>query len=199
MNYPPFCVRCSRHLHQHNPQSLCHKCKISKPDFDFVWAACLYNQTLKKLIHQFKYQHKTYLRNVFADTMLSFLKAYQLDIQQFHIIVPIPLSGERFRERGFNQTQLLAERIAQSYHIPLSVHNFVKRRATQSQSLLDQKNRWTNVRGAFTIKNSQMFDQKNILIIDDLLTTGATSSEAARTLKKIGAGRVGVFTLAITP
>lgn len=150
------------------------------------------------MIHQFKYNQKTYLRKPFARFIENFIQIYRLDIKQFDIIVPIPLFSSRLRERGYNQSQLLAEQISCKYHIALSLNNLIRIRNTEHQTVLSKKERWTNVGGAFRITSSYEFSGKNILIIDDLLTTGATASEAATTLKDAGAEKVGVLTLAIT-
>lgn len=130
--------------------------------------------------------------------MIDFLETYNLDIAQFHRLVPIPLFAVRLRERGYNQSRLLAEAVGQQHRIVLSRNNLVRVRATEHQTFLSEKERWTNIRGAFRIKHPAEFSGKNILIIDDLLTTGATASEAARTLKDAGAKTVGLLTLAIT-
>jgi ComF family protein len=170
----------------------------TKPHFDFAWAACPYNDPLKHLIHQYKYNQRTYLREFFARLMVDFVRAYHLDIQQFDSILPVPLHSTRLRERGYNQSQLLAERVAEEYHINLSTNNLIRARHTEHQTLLNEKERWTNIHEAFRIRHPTEVSRKNILVIDDLLTTGATASETARALKNAGAGTVGVFTLAIT-
>jgi len=166
--------------------------------FDFAWAACLYKDPLKRMIYQFKYNQKTYLFKSFTQLIVNFIQIYRLDIKQFDIITPIPLYPSRLRERGYNQSQLLAERIARKYHIKLSLKNLVRILNTEHQTFLTEKERWTNIHGAFRIIDSAKFSGKNILIIDDLLTTGATASEAAGTLKDAGAKTVGALTLAIT-
>ena len=130
--------------------------------------------------------------------MINLIETYRFDINQFDEIVPIPLFSSRLRERGYNQSQLLAEEIGRKYKINLSLKNLTRVRATEHQTLLSEKERWTNICGAFRIKNPAGFSGKNILIIDDLLTTGATASEAARTLKDAGVKTVGILTLAIT-
>ncbi|MCK5083911.1 MAG: ComF family protein [Candidatus Omnitrophica bacterium] len=130
--------------------------------------------------------------------MITFLETYCLDIRQFNKIVPIPLFSSRLRERGYNQSQLLAEEIGHKYKINLSLNNLARIRETEHQTLLSRKERWTNICGAFRIKHPVRFSGKNILIIDDLLTTGATASEAAHMLKNAGAKTVGILTLAIT-
>lgn len=198
LNKPPFCVRCSRYLGKDAQNSRCRECAKTDPAFDFAWSACLYAEPLKTLIHSFKYGQKTGLRHLFIDLMASFVMTYGLDIAQFDLMVPVPLSSTRLRERGYNQARLLGEGMAREFSVPLSVNNLIRRRHTQQQTLLDEKERWTNIEGAFTIKHSEALAHKNILIIDDLLTTGATASEAARVLKEAGAGTVGVLALAIT-
>lgn len=130
--------------------------------------------------------------------MTDFVRAYRLDIKQFDVIVPVPLHPARLRERGYNQSQLLAEHLAEEYQISLAGNSLVRVRHTEHQTLLNEKERWTNIHEAFRIGHSAEVSCKNILVIDDLLTTGATASETARTLKNAGAATVGVFTLAIT-
>ncbi len=198
LNRPPFCRKCSRYLGSHIKQIFCKECRNAKPSFDFAWSACLYEDPLKELIHLFKYNQKTQLRRLFADAMISFIKGYDLDIGQFDAIVPIPLSSTRLRERGYNQAHLLAKELAQAFSIPVEENHLRRARHTGPQSFLDEKQRWTNIKGAFTIRKLKNLQHKNILLIDDLLTTGATASEAARVLKDAGAGTVGVLTLAIT-
>jgi len=119
-------------------------------------------------------------------------------MSRFDMIVPIPLSRARLRERGYNQTQLLSEGLAQKFCRPQSLGNLTRVRHTQNQALLKKQQRWTNISGAFKIENPEEFHQRSILIIDDLFTTGATVSEAARVLKESGAKHVEALTLAIT-
>jgi len=176
----------------------CPACAKNDPQFDFAWAACLYSAPLRDLICKFKYNQKTYFRKIFAGLITDFVKNYRFDINQFDIITPIPLFPSRLRERGYNQSRLLAEQIAREYQLDLSLGNLVRIRNTEHQTLLSEKERWTNIHEAFRIKDSVKFSGKNVLIIDDLLTTGATASEAARTLKNAGAETVGVLALAIT-
>lgn len=154
-------------------------------------------EPLRGLMHRFKYEQRTYLRHIFCELMIEFIKTYYLDIHQFDLIVPMPLSTTRLRERGYNQSELLAARISSYYEIPLCSKNLLRLRHSPSQSTLSLKERWTNVHDAFRIKNHEIFKGRSVLIIDDLLTTGATASQAASTLKKAQAKTVGVLTLAI--
>jgi len=195
-NHPPFCRRCSRHLE--NPSvPYCRACQRRPFHFDLAWAACEYNGVMKHAIHLFKYGQKTALRRHFAGLIMSFLRAYRIDLSGYDRLCPVPLSPTRMRERTFNQAALLARELAPFLGVPLDEKLLQRRRNTKNQAKLSPKDRWTNIRGAFTIRNSSALNGQNILILDDLLTTGATASEAALALKQAGANRVGVLTLSI--
>ncbi len=120
-----------------------------------------------------------------------------IDFNQFDLIMPIPLHPTRLRERGYNQSALIAQKLSKEFNIPLINNNLIRIRNTPSQTNLNKKERWTNIKGAFKIKYPTNINKKFTLLIDDLLTTGATTSEAALTLKKSGAKKVGVLTIAI--
>ena len=196
-NRPPFCHHCSRHLVETNEQNLCPECLLHHHHFDRAWAAAIYNNTLKELIHLFKYKNKTLLRRDFAGILSAFIHDYNVDIGQFDIVVPIPLHTARLRERGYNQSELLAESLLKEFKIKPSFKNLVRKRHTKNQALLKKKDRWTNIQGAFKIKRPEEFSRKSVLIVDDLLTTGTTLSEAALILKEAGAHKVCALTLAI--
>ena len=196
-NIPPFCLKCSRHLEQPVKHPVCQSCRKIKPHFDFAWCACLYSNELKQLIHQFKYSQKTQLKHLFISLMVNFIQTYSLDIQQFDLIMPISLHTTRLRERGFNQSEILARGIAFQFDLNFCNNNLIRFRHTKPQASLRQKERWTNIQGAFRIKHPGAVKGKNILIIDDLLTTGSTASEAACILKSAGVARVGILTLAV--
>jgi competence protein ComFC len=199
LNIPPFCPKCSRHLGKDPNYARCNSCQIFEQQFDFAWSACLYTDPLKDLIHSYKYHQKTLLRHTFSNLITGFIHRYNFDINQFDLIVPIPLHNTRLRERGYNQSELLAKNLSKKFNISLSINNLIRTRNTQTQTKLGQKERWTNIHQAFKIKNLKLFEGKNILLVDDLLTTGATASEAASALKESGANKVGVVTLAIAP
>ncbi len=197
-NRPPFCAKCSRFLSDDISQKLCRECRHNQYYFDRAWAAIIYNKTAQQLIHLFKYQNKTVLRKTFAKLILNFSKNYSLNISQYDLLVPVPLHPTRQRERGFNQSELLCQILSKEFQVPVSLHNLRRKRYSSKQALLSKKERWTNIRSAFTIGNPENFYHKNVIIVDDLFTTGATASEAAGVLKSAGAETVDVLTLAIT-
>ena len=197
LNNPPFCVTCGRHQDETYPPPRCRHCREQPPAFDFAWGACRFTPYVRGLLHQFKFRQRTYLRHAFVARMLDYAAHYNLDIDQFDAVVPMPLAPARQRERGYNQALLLAEPLARRFGKPLWRKVIVKSRMTAPQSSLGRKERFTNVRGAFRINPSERISGANILIIDDLLTTGATAAAAAHAAKSAGAGTVAVLTLAI--
>ncbi len=112
------------------------------------------------------------------------------------MIVPVPLHLERLRWRGFNQSLLLARAIGQARHTPVDPFLLERIRSTTPQTQLKGKERRTNVRGAFHVSDAEKLTGKTVLLIDDVYTSGATTEECARTLRRSGAATVDVFTLA---
>lgn len=197
-NIPPFCVRCSRNLSR-GESRVCRTCRRHPPDFDFAWSACLYKEPLRHTIHRFKYHHKTQYAAILASVTARFCERHSLDLTQFDALIPVPLHPARLRERGYNQARLLADSLSRIYAIPLKDNLLIRHRHLCHQTSLDSKERWTNIQGAFKITSLQPVYGKRFLLVDDLLTTGATASEAARTLKHAGALTVGLLTVAVTP
>ena len=136
------------------------------------------------------------MRHIFRNLIIEFLQRYQLDIHQFDCVIPVPLFPSRQRERGYNQSQILSEEICRQYSLVLNTHWLKRKRPTQPQVDLKRQERIANMAQAFTVSNRHNLHGKTILLVDDLITTGATASEAAKTLKKAGAQRVGFLALA---
>lgn len=147
-------------------------------------------------MHEYKYHGQTLWRHIFIHQMIHFIENNHIDIQQFDFIIPIPLHQTRNRERGYNQSLLLAEGLSQYYKIPINKTILKRIRYTKEQASLSRNKRLLNLKNAFRIKNPQIITNKSVLIVDDLLTTGTTASEAANTFKNSGAKITAVFTLA---
>jgi competence protein ComFC len=114
------------------------------------------------------------------------------------LIIPVPLHPRRLRWRGFNQAVLLARQVSRLHAIPLDPFILYRRRETPPQTQLAQDERRTNVRGAFMLHPEKSIDNKNLLLVDDVYTSGATVNECSRTLTKGGAKEVYVLTFART-
>ncbi len=196
-NTPPFCRRCGRQLKDKRlERNICHDC-VKKPfHFDRAFSACSYDGVIKELIREFKYKKKDYLGATLSRLMIEFIKEYSLPMEVIDYIVPVPLHETRIREREFNQAHVLSSHIASEFRKELLHDGLIRHRPTRIQAELGGEERFLNVKGSFSVKKPAAIKAKNILLVDDVLTTGATSSEAACALKKDGANIVFVLTLA---
>jgi len=196
-NQPPFCLRCGRSLSSHRlGKNICVACQRLNFHFDRALSPCAYEGVLKELISQFKYQGKDYLSKTLSRLLLNFIEEYDLPFQLFDLVMPVPLHKRKLREREFNQARLLSEELAAKLKLKLTGNGLIRIRDTATQTELNERERWINMQGSFTVKEEGKLKGKNILLIDDVLTTGATCSEAARVLKKAGCGVVFVLTVA---
>jgi competence protein ComFC len=164
--------------------------------FDRAFSPCIYEGVIKELIHAFKYKNKDHLGYTLSRLMTDFIKEFRIPVEFVDFIIPIPLHRSRLREREFNQAQVLSEHLAREFQKPVACDWLQRLRATKTQTDLERNMRLINVRGSFSVKEPQLVKGKNILLIDDVLTTGATSSEAAKALKQAGAQVVFAMTLA---
>lgn len=196
-NLPPFCCQCGRHLTAQNfAKNICSDC-IKKPlSFDRAFSPCIYEGVIKELLHQFKYNNKDYLGYTLSKFMINFIADNKLPVNYLDLIIPIPLHRSRLREREFNQAQILGDYIARNFNKAISSNLLLRHCQTKSQTGLNTNERFLNVKDTFSLNPRTSLRGKNIMLVDDVLTTGATSSEAARLLKKAGANIVFVLTLA---
>jgi len=164
--------------------------------FDRAFSVCVYDGVVKNLIHEFKYKDKQYLGKPLSKLLISFIKEYELPVSYIDYLIPMPLHRTKLREREFNQAQILCREIGAAIDKPLLENNLFRYRATETQASLEPHQRFLNVRGSFAVTEKQSVRGRNILLIDDVLTTGATASEAAQALKDAGANIVFVLTLA---
>ncbi len=197
-NTPPFCALCSRHLAHYTVDGVCSSCRNSSRHYDRAWGTYIYDEPMRKLMHSFKYNGKTALRRTFISSITNFIDTYHIPIRQYDCVAPIPLHPVRLRERGFNQAALLSEGLTQYYGLPHRPDLLRRLRPTDTQTVMDQKQRWTSLKCAFKINPSEIATEKSVLLVDDLLTTGATADAAAAALKEAGAAHVAVLSLAIT-
>lgn len=196
-NTPPFCHSCGRHLEKNNlVKNICPGCLKKKLYFDRAFSPCVYDGIIKNLIHDFKYKNKDYLGKPLSKLMIEFTKAYSLPIGDLDFIIPMPLSKAKLREREFNQAEVLSKHIAEEFKKDVLSDILLRHRHTRTQTDLEINERFENVRNSFSVTKNEVIKGKHLLLVDDVLTTGATSSEAALTLKNAGANIVFVLTLA---
>ncbi|MEA2103876.1 MAG: ComF family protein [Candidatus Cloacimonadota bacterium] len=173
---------------------ICDDCK-SKYHFDSVFAALKYNPIIKNLMHNFKYAEFKKLANYLGAYLVECLLEYPF-ISQIDYVIPIPLHKVKKRSRGFNQADLIAEFVANKLNIKFSSTLITRKKFTKSQTKLSKEKRKKNVSGAFCVPNPQILHGKNILLIDDVLTTGSTLSAAVSEILKTGANKIFAATLA---
>ncbi len=188
------CPRCAAPT----PSALeCGECLADPPAFDATVAAFRYRFPLDRLVQSFKFNENLALAPLFADAMIAVVRNH-LDSnggERPDRIVALPLASRRLATRGFNQSAVLAERVAQNLGIGYAPRGMLKIRDTPPQAGLDREARLKNVRGAFDCEGGEVVGQ-HVALLDDVMTTGATMSEAAGALKKAGARRVTVWVLA---
>lgn len=167
----------------------CGRCLVHPPHFDAAHAVFRYDFPVDRLIHALKYGHQLALAGWFGRQMGAGLDACEADC-----LLPLPLHPERLQERGFNQAAEIARSMASACSLPLARPALSRRRPTASQAELPLEERASNVRGAFECAAD--LAGRRILLVDDVMTSGATMDEAARTLKLHGAARVEVAIVA---
>ena len=189
----PHCVSCGRTLKNGGPR--CAHCRDAAFHFDRAYACTLYEGGTKELLHAFKFRNRKMLKSFFVKTMHGFFEKH-LRNERFDLAVSVPMDAERERERGFNQSRLLSAGLAGRLGIGEASNRLRCIRKNAPQSLLAKAGRRSNVKGSFAVKPGGCFLAKRVLLVDDILTTGHTASECARTLKAAGAAAVTVLTFA---
>jgi ComF family protein len=119
-----------------------------------------------------------------------------LEFRDYSLIIPVPLHIKKLRKRGFNQSIILANSLGKKWQIPINFSLLKRSKFTLTQTGLDKKERERNIKGAFEVKDKTKIAGRNIILIDDVYTTGATLNECAKKLIKAGAQKVAVLTLA---
>jgi ComF family protein len=187
-----FCARCRTPFLNRAPldeAGHCALCRLGLNGFDQVYSFGAYEGVLRELIHLFKFEGVRTLQRPLGALLAQALPRES----SFDAIVPMPLHWRRRWQRGFNQSELLAREIARRWSVPVCA--LVRRgRATAPQAGLTSAQRRTNVQGAFAVARS--LKGMRLLLIDDVLTTGATASACARALKQAGAVQVTLLALA---
>lgn len=186
-----FCVQCRAPFQNRFPldeEGRCGLCRRGARGFDAAYSFGFYEDELRKLIQLFKYGRVPTLAKPLGRLLRSALPREQ----SFDVIVPMPLHWRKRWQRGFNQAALLAREIGRRTHTP--VRNAMRRvRNTESQAGLTSAKRRENVSGAFRSRGPL---EGRVLLIDDVMTTGATAASCARALKRAGASHVTLLTLA---
>lgn len=192
----PLCILCGKPFYSEVlTDHLCGDCITGERYFSKARAVGYYDGVLRKAIHLFKYKLKIYLSLTLGNIM-SYQMQYLLKGDTYHSIIPVPLHPKRLRERGFNQALFLARSVSRKYEIPLDRDSLTRDRWTKPQVGLSERERKNNVKNAFYLLNNSKVKDKDILLVDDVYTSGNTAEECSRVLLEAGAQKVDVLTLA---
>ncbi len=220
--FPPVCLHCKRTIAKQNDW-LCENCrnsilyyntffcsvckarlpefkKICHPDAPFIMAGAMdyKNPAVRSLIHFFKYAGFESLGNLLGAKLANYFK--EINDGRFKkensVIVPMPLDFIKERQRGFNQSLLLAESVSANSGIPMVAHCLKRTPSSKPQSKLKAEERTENIRDRFLLEKAKDIAEKNIILIDDVFTTGATAREAVKMIKRTGTKSVLLLALA---
>lgn len=196
--FPVFCLGCEK-----EGQWLCHDCKQKVKFWDYnkcpycqktkqcdcqqqfvinnIFVGCNYDENIviQNALRSFKYKYATKLAQ---DLMSIFLNQQVEFFSDIDIIIPVPLHKKRLKQRGFNQSDILAQILAKQYNLELQTELVHRKISTKQQAKLNKKQRIYNVKNAFQCNNLSKIKQKTVLLVDDVLTTGSTINECAKAL-----------------
>jgi len=193
---PPFCERCGLPY----PGAItapfeCSNCREMGFHFSSARSAVVAHDVVREVIHRYKYQRalwfEPFLARLFLDRAVPALRARDWDF-----ILPVPLHPMKRREREFNQAERLAGQLSSATGIPLNPGLLGRIRPTATQTLLTRQQRAANMRGAFAVRSGVRLNGQRVVLVDDVFTTGATTSACAEALRAAGAGDVCVWTVA---
>ena len=210
--YPPVCGICGKF----NQDFLCKKCqkmleaeakfKIDKVDnqeyfFENHLYIFKYEGIIRNTIIKYKFNEKSYLYKTFVNFLLKNEKFFKI-LESYDTIIPVPISKKRKKQRGYNQSELIAKEIAKKLKIDLDISSLCKQKDIIEQSKLSKEERVENIKGAYIlqkqnyIQNENVLEDKKIILIDDVFTTGSTANECCRVLKQANPKRIDVLTIA---
>lgn len=199
--YPKTCGMCEKVSKSY----LCSKCKLKIKNllklntaqykdkyFNSHTYLFKYEEGIRDKLLKYKFRDYSYLYKFFSEIIINNCNLKN----NYDIILPVPIHKKRKAKRGYNQSELIAEEIAKNINVEYSNNVLIKTRDTVPQSTLNQHQRMSNVLGIYEVINSQIIVNKNILLIDDIYTTGSTVNECSKVLKQNGAKLVDVLTIA---
>ena len=188
----PHCPQCG--LSTPGVNSLCGRCLSEPPAFDATHSLFSYDYPVDTMLQHYKYQHRLHLAHSFAQLLLA--KIRQQAPKHIDLIIPMPMHAARLKQRGFNQALEISRLLSSELQINLDSNICQRHKLTPPQASLPLKQRMSNIRGVFSCTHN--ISGLRIAIVDDVMTTGASLNELAKTLKKSGAAHVECWTIART-
>ncbi len=193
---PPFCHRCGLPFHGAITDAFeCSNCREVDLAFESVRAAVLAEGVARDVIHRFKYRRALWLEPLLGRWLVEAAQPV-LAGKGWDLLVPVPLHPVKLREREFNQAECLASHLGRALGLPVRTDLVRRQTPTPTQTRLTRTERAENVRRAFRRVPGTFLDGEAVVVVDDVLTTGATTDAVARELRRLGAGRVCVWAVA---
>lgn len=206
--YPQTCGICGKI----NKKSICRKCEIilekqaqftvinegkeiEDKNFNEIIYIFKYEGLIRNTIIDYKFNEKSYLYKTLVDFMIKNRKILQ-KINNYDIIIPVPISKKRQKERGYNQSLLIAEEISKKSNIQINKDCLIKTKNIIEQSKLNKEERNTNIQNVYELRNKEVFLDKKILLLDDIYTTGSTVNECSKILRQANPMQIGILVLA---
>ena len=206
--YPQTCGICGKLA----SDSLCKKCEIElkkESDLNIIQTGeeiedkyfnelmyiFKYEGQIRKLILDYKFNEKSYIYLTFVNFLLKNKKIFE-NIKNYDTIIPVPISKKRLKTRGYNQSLLIARKIAQQTNLELVNNCLIKTKNIIEQSKLNKEDRMQNIQGVYELRNKQLIENKKILLIDDIYTTGSTVNECSKILSQGSPNKIGILVLA---
>ncbi len=191
----PYCNKCGiGFAFEMKGMVTCANCASSPPNYEFARSLFKFNEKSKSIIHDFKYADRTSHAEMFSELFLS---RYHKDVMHIDAIVPVPMNRFKRVFRHYNPAQVLAAALAKSMGREAIPNALIKSKWTNSQTNLNKKERRKNLSDSLKYNPNVDLEGKNILLVDDVRTTGATSAKCTSLLKKAGAKKVVLFTIAL--
>lgn len=185
------CRSCAHPLTQ--SLNFCGQCLAHAPYFDHAHTLYDYQGSIAQLIKRFKYNHQLCIGDYFAHKLSDFYQAIIRDNPHYDAIIPMPLNGKRIQQRGYNQVLVLLRTLAKKTQVMIDTHSVHRIKATRPLSSLKLDERRREIKGVFAAKP---MTYQRVLLVDDVMTTGSSLNELAKTIIKAGVIRCDVMTLA---
>ena len=206
--FPQVCGICGKI----NNNSLCNKCElllkkqqdvniitkgedIEEKYFSELMYVFKYEGQIRNLIIDYKFNDKSYMYLMFVNFLLKSQKIFE-NVKKYDKIVPVPISRKRWKDRGYNQSLLLAREIAKLTNLNLLNNCLLKTKNIIEQSKLNKEDREKNIQGVYGLKNGQLIENNKVLLVDDIYTTGSTVNECSKILMQSNPAKIGVLVLA---
>lgn len=203
------CIKCNVELKKQTEVNILQKEEIEEKNFEELMYIFKYEGQVRKLILDYKFNEKSYMYKTFVNFLLNNKKIFE-NIKKYDKIIPVPISKKRYKERGYNQSLLIAKEISKQTQYKANLENkqkektnlelvnncLIKTKNIIEQSKLNKEERQNNIQGVYSLQNPQIITNQKILLVDDIYTTGSTVNECSKILKQANPKKIGILVLA---